>query len=133
MPISTATINSGATVSASGGTALTFASRGSEPGRNVIYVASDTDLRTRREADFSVSYPKIQGSAPNGYTQARRTVVMKFPLVLENGNVTVNTIRIVLSTDVETTDAEIGEYLALGAQAMIDTDFSSYWSSLSVA
>jgi hypothetical protein len=133
MSLSNASINSGATGSFSGGSALAFESRGIEAGRNVLYATADTDLRTRREIDCSVSYPKVQATAPNGYTQARSTLVIKVPIELDNGNTTVNTFRIVLSTDVETSDTQIDEMLVLGAQTLLDADFAAFWKAKSVA
>lgn len=133
MSLSNASLLEGATVSASGGTALDLESRGSEPGRNILFVPADTDLRTRREIDCSVSYPRVQASAPNGYTQARRVAFMKFPLELDNGKVTVNTVKIEMATDVETTTSEIQAYSKLAAQVLIDADFSGFFEDLSVA
>lgn len=133
MPLSTAAINSGATGSFTGGTALNLNSKGIESGRNVLYVEEDQDLLSRREIDCSVSYPKPQASAPNGYTQSRSTLVIKSPLDLDNGDSTINTVRVVLATDPETTATEIQELLVLAAQCLLDSDFADFWKQKSVS
>lgn len=132
MPVSTAALLTGATIAPSGGTALQFASAGSTMDKNKIYVSADTDLRTRREIELTVKYPKVQVSAPNGYTQARSLVTLKFPKTLANGLVTVNTITVNMSTDVETTVAEKLEYRKVAAQVLIDADFTAFFDSLAI-
>lgn len=76
---------------------------------------------------FSTKEPYVDSSAPNGYTQKRSEVYVSVPLALDNGNYTKNTLRITLSVDHETTDAEVQSMLVLGAQLLHDTDFSDFW------
>jgi hypothetical protein len=132
MSLNDASLLESGTVSASGGTALAFESKGMLLDKNTLFVSADTDLRTRREVDCLVKYPKIQASAPNGYTQARAIVTLKVPLSLDNGAVTVNTIQISMSYDVETSDTEKDDMLTLGAQILSDSDFSGFFKNLSV-
>lgn len=79
-----------------------------------------SDIRTRKEAEFSSVAAKPSSSAPNGYTQNRASVYLKYPLTLDNGLVTTNTIQITLSKDVETTSTEVDEML-LGALDVINS------------
>ncbi len=124
MSLSNASILSGATmVAPTGGTALTFGSTGIENSKNVLYCNEDDNALDRRTIEVSVKRPKVSVSAPNGYTQQRTTFVVKSPLTLDNGNITVNTVRIEFSTDVETTDAEIDELRLLANQICSDADF----------
>lgn len=132
MPLSTASILSGATMAPSGGSALDFASAGQSKGVNTLYATDDTDLRTRRSIVATTKDPKVSSSAPNGYTQARSTVVYKAPLVLDNGNVTVNTVRIEVSSDVETSTAEKTELLVIASQICNDADFVEFFQQLSL-
>jgi len=133
MSISSASLLSSATVSATGGTALPFASAGIVGEQNEIYATGDTDLRTRRSIVCSVKKPKVNASAPNGYTQARSQMLFKFPLELDNGAITINTVRVETSTDVETTQGEVDEYHKVVAQSLFDTDFDEFRRNLSLS
>jgi hypothetical protein len=133
MPLNGASVLSGTTVSASGGTALTFSSAGVDNGKVILYCDDDTDLRTRREFVCTAKPPRISASAPNGYTQARVTVTFKSPLELDNGNVTVNSGKFELAFDPETTEAEISEILDVVAQSIVDSDFTNLYHDLSLS
>ena len=91
MSLKNLSLLTGATlVAPTGGSAMPFLSIGSNADNpDTLYCTSDTDFRTQRTVDVSVKRPKVSATAPNGYTQARATAVFKFPLELENGNITV--------------------------------------------
>jgi len=133
MSLSNASVLSGATMAPSGGSAITFSSSGISNGANMIYCTSDTDLRTRRTMVASVKDPKPSTGAPNNSTQARATIVFKSPLELDNGNVTVNTVRVEVAYDPETTSAELDELLVIGSQILNDSDFTAVFKNLSLA
>jgi hypothetical protein len=116
-----------------GGSALAFSSAGQSAGINTLYATADTDLRTRRSIVATVKDPKVSASAPNGYTQARATVVYKAPLALDNGGVTVNTVRIEFAYDVETSTAEKTELLVIASQICNDADFTELFQNLSLS
>lgn len=130
MSLATLSILENATVTPSGGTALPLTSAGGSLDKNTLIVDADTDLRTQRSVDFSVSRPKVQGSAPNGYTQARSSVILKIPRTLANGNTSVDTVFVKFSTDVETTVAEKDEMRALACQLLIDSETDAFWTQL---
>lgn len=119
------------TTSFTGGTAKAFTSLG-QNGQIHEVVFDGTDYLTQSRASFKTKSPKISASAPNGYTQKRNEVIFKTPLALDNGNSTVNTVSIVLSADVETTEAEIETMLEYAAQLLADTDFSDFWKQQSL-
>lgn len=129
MSLNNASVLSGTTVSATGGTPLAFSSLGSNGSINPLYATDDTDVRTQRSIICGTKAPKISASAPNGYTQQRSSLTVKIPLVLDNGESTVNTIRIEMSSDVETTDAEKAELRNIAAQTLFDTDFTEFWDN----
>jgi hypothetical protein len=87
----------------------------------------DTEFLTAKSMIFTTKEPKVSASAPNGYTQARRAVTLKFPLELDNDARTINTIRVELSVDVEATAAEIAEYCLIASQVLGDADYASFW------
>jgi hypothetical protein len=127
MTINAATpIIGGTYVVPSGGTADALSAFGSRTEMEARFDA-DTEYLTAKTAVFSQKEPAVANSAPNGFTQARRSVLVKFPLELDNGNRTVNTIRIELGVDVEATSAEIAEYCLIASQILGDTDFSAFW------
>lgn len=132
MSLNNASIDIGATLTPSGGTATAFESSGISGQVNKLFASADTDLRTRREIVCSVKEPKVQAAAPNGYTQARGMATLKFPLELDNGNITINQLKIELAYDVETTQTEIDTYLSAGALVLSDADFASLFKSLSL-
>lgn len=125
MALSSKSLNTGPTLSSTGGTAVAFTSFGSALSGLILGVAADTDQRIRRFIEVNVSRSRVQSGAPNGYTQSRTEIVLKKPKLLANSKYTTNTLRISLSVDPETTDTERNEMLDMGAQMFIDTDFRS--------
>jgi len=119
-------------IAATGGSALAFAAGQSSATTMHLYVSADTDLRTRRTIDVVIKPPKIQPTAPNGYTQARATATYKKPKLLANGKITVNSVQVSMSYDVETTQAEIQELMDVGAQMIFDADFTALWKNQSL-
>lgn len=132
MPLSTAVVKTGATIAPTGGTDLTFASKGIVSGVNVLYVDADTDSRLRRNIVCTTKEAKASASAPNGMTQQRCQFVFKSPLLLENGLITVNKVSIEFAYDVETTDAEVEELRIIAAQVCADADFTNAIKRLSL-
>ncbi len=133
MSLSNASVQSGATMAPTGGSALAFESAGIRDRVHKVFATADTDLRTRREIVATVKEPVPSASAPNGSTQARASATVKLPLALDNGNSTVNTVRIELSYDPETITSEIDELRIVAAQVLTDSDFDALWEGLSLA
>jgi hypothetical protein len=128
MSINAATPLIGATyVVPTGGSADSLSATGDQTTMKAFF-DGDTELLTAKSIDFSVKEPAVSISAPNGYTQARRVALLRFPLELDNGNRTVCTLKCELAVDVEATAAEIAEYLCIGSQVLADTDFTSFWT-----
>lgn len=132
MSLSTISLLENGTPAASGGTAMAMTSKGGSENKNTLVVDADVDLRTQRTCVFSVRPPKVQSSAPNGYTQGRCNVVFKFPRTLANGLISVDTVSLQLSTDVETTVAQKEEMLSLIAQVSFDSETSQAFTLLNV-
>lgn len=133
MPVSTASVLTGATITPSGGSALAFSSKGIVGNTNTIFVDADSSSLTRRSMVVTVKEAKISATAPNGMTQERALFVYKVPKTLANGLVTVNKVSIEFSTDVETTDAEKDELGVIGAQICTDADFANARKRLSLS
>lgn len=133
MSLSAATTLSGATISASGGTTVNWASTGLVGSKNTLVVTADTDFRTRRQIDAVIKQPNPQASAPNGYTQCRGSLLYKKPILLANGKITVNTVLVQVAYDVETSAAQVQDMLDVGAHFCFDSDFTAVVKSLSLA
>jgi len=132
MSLNNASVQQGATETFSGGTALTFATLGPRENGNVLYAQDDSDIRTRREIVCKTVQATTNPDKPNGYTQSRSALTLKVPLSLDNGSVTVNTVRIEVSTDVETTELEKLALRQLALQVLSDSDFTEFWNNQSV-
>lgn len=133
MSLSNATTLSGATFAGTGGTTVNWSSMGQQGNKNLLVVTTDSDLRVRRSLDVVVKLPTPSSGAPNGYTQARASMLYKQPLLLENGKITVNTMKCEIAYDVETTPEEIQSMLDVGCQVMFDGDFISVFKTLSLS
>jgi hypothetical protein len=129
MTIQSSSINVDGTVATTGGTATSLKKLGSSLERFNSYLDDGSEFLTRTEIDFTIKEPKVSVGAPNGYTQQRSNVKILVPLVLDNGNLTVNTLTISLAVDHEMTDAEIESMLVLGAQILHDSDYSDFWKN----
>jgi hypothetical protein len=134
MSIETASILSGATVSATGGTAQSVQSMSESVGTHeaFIFPSGSDQIQERELLSFNVKQPKANAQSPNGYTQGRRKVLLKIPRFDVDGVlVTYDTLSIELATDVKTTDTEVGDMIARGSQLLFDSDFSEFWKHLS--
>lgn len=135
MSLSNAAVVTGpSSIAPTGGTALTFTSAGvTKSGSLELYVAADTDLRLRRTITASVKTPTVNAGSPNGYTQARASLIFRKPKLLDNGKITVNTARIEFAYDPETTQTEIQELADVAAQMCFDADFLPTIKALSLS
>jgi len=128
MSIKTSSISKGATLAITGGTseALTGLSDGN--GKTSTFY-NGSDYLTRQEIDFITRAPKVNVNSPDGYTQARSSIVLRVPKILANGQRTVSTIRIEFSSSIENTSAEKDDMLNDAAQLLIDAGFSDFWKN----
>lgn len=133
MTIASSSIDVDCTLTPSAGTATTLKTKEFDGDVHTVFLDDASELIAQKTVDFSYKPPKVQASAPNGYTQARNTVVFKSPLALDNGNMTVNTVRIEISCDYETTAAEKATLRNIAAQLLIDSDYTEYWDDQSAA
>jgi hypothetical protein len=131
MSIAAAAVLVGGSLTPSGGSSEDLTSLGIVSGVHRAIFNGSTFL-DRSEAAFSVSEPKIKTDAPNGYTQQRCTMKLKFPLALDNGNSTFNTVEVKVSYDPETTASEVAEMCGEAAQFLVSSDLTSFWDSQSL-
>lgn len=125
------TIADGATVSTTGGTAVTVAedTRGLD---RVDIVASADALATQRRFAFSKKAPKASTSNPTGYTQARSRLYISYPRTLASGAINIDSVTVEISHGIATTAADILNMQKNAAQALIDADLVAFWSTMSL-
>lgn len=133
MSLSTLTTLSGSTIAGTGGTAVTWNKMNQVGNKVSLAVTSDADLRVRRTMDVTAKSPTVNPGAPNGYTQARVVKVYKAPLLLDNGAITVNTVKVEVAYDVESSASEIQDLVDVGAQMLFDADLVSVDKTLSLS
>lgn len=133
MAIRTSSIPVGATIAPTGGTATGLVSLGQNLTDLSTYLATTgvTQL-TRTAMDFTSKQPKVSLTAPGGFTQGRSGVKITSPKVLANLKRTLNSIKIDLSIDPETTVAENLALRSLAALALLDSDFDAFWINQSI-
>lgn len=135
MALNSLTTNTGATAIAftpTGGSSINWDISSSNGNTVVVSPELDTDFRTKRSITFTKTAPKVEPSAPNGYTQVRTKEVIKIPLLLDNGKYTVNTVKVEVAYDVETSDAERLELRSLAAQSLINSNITPVWDAQSM-
>jgi hypothetical protein len=125
------TIKEGATaVAATGGTDMTLVSLGIQGNKNTLYSSTDTSLATRRLFEFSAKPTAPNVNSPGGYTLARETVKITFPLVLANdGGTSLDYIEITVATHPECTQAALETRLEIAAQCLATTNFLDFYKN----
>lgn len=114
-----------------GGTNLVFSSNGAPvAGKAAFVVAADTDFRVQRSLDLKVTRPSPKLDAPNGYTQARAQALFRYPKLLANGKITVNTASLTIAFDPEATPTEVSQLLDVIAQMATDSETRSVLATM---
>lgn len=132
MSLQNATLSEGATVSPTGGVSKTYTVDGLSVNNGVHCIdASVADGRIRP----SYTAKSIPGKVnPDGtWSNDKREVVLVRPKILADGRQKFPNLRITLTSDPENTQAEIDMLCNLGAQALVDADFTSLWRTGSLA
>jgi hypothetical protein len=132
MSIASGTVLVGGTTSSTGGTSTGFIVKGDTFNEAKVVLDDSSAFIDATNISFSVKDPVVNSSAPNGYTQRRSNVSVLVPLALDNGNYTTNSVKISISCDPETTDAEVDALIELGAQLLRDADFDAFWKQQSL-
>lgn len=123
-----ASVPIGASYAPTGGVATTLSSLGSTLNKHTLFLDENLSIVMRRLMEVFSKPPVASAGAPGGYTQQRTTVLVKVPITLGNGNVTVNTVKVEVAFDPETDAAGrtlLREFVAhLGS----DTDFDDLFA-----
>jgi hypothetical protein len=132
MSIENSSILVGGTVATTGGTATGLLVKGENLNEKRCILDNASDFLAQTKVNFSTKEPTPSSKAPNGYTQRRSTVYIQDPLVLDNGNLTNNTVTITIACDPETDSSEVAALRVLAAQAVHSSDFDEFWNSQSL-
>lgn len=123
----------GATVASSAGTALVFADDGVSITNGLhLIVPADADYQTRRQV--TVKYKPATLDAKTGaYGKDKKSICLALPIVLTDGRVIFNTIRIEREVHPSVSAANCVELNKLGAQLLTDTDTDAFWANGSLS
>lgn len=118
----------GATVSATGGSALVFGtdSQTIQNGCHLI-VPADADYQTRRQATVKYRPPTLNATT-GAYSKDKKSISYAQPIVLSDGKVVFNTIRIEREVHPASTAAQVLDMNVVGAQMLVDADVTSFWA-----
>lgn len=129
MGLKTMSLLSGATISASGGTALAFADDGQSIQNGVhLIVPADADYQTRRMVTAKYRPPTINPTTGT-YSKDKKSVSLTLPLVLSDGKVVFNTIRVEREVHPSLAAASAVELNKLAAQILTDSDTDAFWTT----
>lgn len=123
----------GATVSATGGSALAFTDDGVSITNGVhLVVPADTDYQTRRQVTAKYKAPTLDPRT-GVYSKDKKSISLALPIVLSDGRVVFNTMRIEREVHPSLSAANCLELNKLGAQLLIDTDLDNFWAAGSLS
>lgn len=129
MGLKSMSLLAGATVSASGGSALVFADDGQTIQNGVhLIVPADTDYQTRRQVTAKYR-PPVLDTKSGQYGKDKKSLCLAKPQVLSDGRVIFNTIRIEREVHPSLSASDAAELCALGAQLLCDSDVASFWAT----
>lgn len=133
MGLKSMSLLTGATIAASGGVALVFADDGvTIPNGLHLIVPGDMDYQTRRQVTAKYRPPTLDAKT-NSYGKDKKSLCLVKPIVLADGRVVFNTIRIEREVHPSVTAADCVELNKLGAQLLSDTDTDAFWATGSLS
>lgn len=133
MSLKTMTLLTGATVAASGGTPVVLSDDGvTIPNGVHLIFPSDPDYQTRRQITVKYRQPTIDAKT-SVYSKDKKSMCLALPIVLADGRVVFNTIRVEREVHPSLTAAQALELSLLGAQMLIDSEAAAFWANGSLS
>lgn len=115
-----------------GGSGMTFTTDGTSVPNGVhLANAAQTDFRIRENLTVKNRNPVL--GLDGVYSKDKKSMTYVEPKILASGKVVFNLIRIEREVHPESTAAEALNLNMMGAQFLADSDYSSFWSSGSLA
>jgi len=129
MGLKTMSLLASASVAASGGSALAFATDGVSIANGLhLMVPADADYQTRRQVTVKNRPPSFDQKT-NVYGKDKKTMSLTQPKVLADGRISFGVIRIERELHPTYTAAEALELNKLAAQMLIDADTADFWAN----
>lgn len=133
MALSNATLLTGATLSASGGSTLTFNPSGTEVPDGVELIdVGEADYRIRRRITCRAKMPSYN-TALKVYSKGKRYVNIIFPKIIASGETVFPTVRMEFEDHPEQTAAERQDMRYIASQVAFDPDFTAFFTTGSKA
>lgn len=116
-----------------GGTPLVFADDGItiQNGLHLI-VPADADYQTRRQVTAKYRPPTLDPKT-GVYGKDKKSLCLVQPILLPNGSVSFQTLRIEREVHPSLSMAQAAELCSLGAQLLTDNDVQSFWATGSLS
>jgi hypothetical protein len=129
MGLKTMSLLAGATVASTGGAALVFADDGVtiQNGLHLI-VPADAVYQTRRQATVKYRPPTLDVKS-GAYGKDKKSISYAVPVVLTDGRIVFNTIRIEREMHPSVTASDAAEMNKIGAQLLVDDDVAAFWAT----
>lgn len=129
MGLKSMSLLAGGTVSATGGTAQVFADDGQTIQNGVhLIVPADTDYQTRRQATAKYRPPTLDVKT-GVYGKDKKSISYAKPIILTDGRVVFNTIRLEREVHPSLSAADALELNTIGAQMLTDADAAGFWAT----
>lgn len=129
MSLQNATLSSGSTVSATGGTTITFNPTGQViTGGLEIVDINAADVRTAK-AIVARSRMHTYNQGTQTWSGGRRNLSLKAPIILADGNMYFPVVRIEIVDHPEMSAADKLEMRKLAAQTLINSNFTAFWDT----
>jgi len=129
MGLKSMSLTASATIAVSGGSALAFADDGVSVANGVhLIVPGDADYQTRRSVTVK-NRPPTYDARTASYSKDKKSMSLTLPMVLSNGSVVFNVIRIEREVHPSLSTANATELNKLAAQMLVDSDTDGFWQT----
>lgn len=129
MGLSSFTISAGGTNSVAGGTPTTYTADGKSVNGGIhVSDGSQPDFRVRPNITFQNREPKYN-SATMRFSKDKKKVTLVRPIILADGSVEYNLLRLEREVHPATTAAAALELNIQGAQLLFDSETAAFWSA----
>lgn len=133
MSLKTMTLLSGASLAATGGTAITLSDDGvSVQGGLHLIVNEDTDAMARRTVTVK-NRPASYDPRTKTWSKVKQSMVFAKPMTLADGSVVFNTIRLEREVHPSVQQADAFAFNVIGAQLLFDADVCPFWHTGSLS
>lgn len=120
-------------ITPAGGTALVFAEDGVTISNGLhLIVPADSDYQTRRVVTIKNRPPSLDPKT-GSYSKDKKSMSLAQPIVLADGRVVFNTIRIEREVHPSLAASSALELNNLGAQLLVDADVVNFWATGSLS